>query len=256
MTLRLLVADDNAAMHKMVRLAFAGDDAVIETVSSGDAALEILNEFSPDAVLADVSMPGYSGYEVCELIRHDPRFAAVPVILMNGALEHFDEEEAARVEASGHLTKPFDPSEMISLVEKLLSESWSRQAHDSRDGKASQKEDKAEKTGAETETAAEISAPPAGFIDSGAVLSAELQDVELHESASGKTPESHAEPAAPRGFFHVSPRAWESYLGPDSILEIFDDETFDGKAVDCWQIPDELVDRVAERVMEKMRRTP
>ena len=110
MTLRLLVADDNVAMHKMVRLAFTGEDAVIEAVTNGEAAIDTLREFRPDVVLADVSMPGYSGYEVCERIRGDLDFAAIPVILLNGAFDPLDEEEAARVKASGHLTKPFDPS--------------------------------------------------------------------------------------------------------------------------------------------------
>jgi CheY-like chemotaxis protein len=237
MTLRLLVADDNVAMHKMVNLAFTGEDAVIEAVTNGDAALEMLKKFRPDAALIDVSMPGYSGYEVCELIRQDPEFSAIPVILLNGAFDPFDEEEAARVEANGHLTKPFDPSEMLKMVKNLVQESAGRPVP-AFSGK------KAGEIDIETAPAAEISVwpvEPTGF-----------PEIEIRESASGKIPEPHTQPAAANDFFHVPPRIRASYLGPDSILEIFDSGTFDGKSVADLRIPDELIDQVAERVITKM----
>jgi len=126
MTLRLLVADDSVTIQKMVYLAFAGEDALIETVSDGDAAIDILREFKPDIVLADVSMPGYNGYEVCRLIRSDPVFSKIPVILLAGAFDPFDESEAARVRASGYLTKPFDTSGLIELIQKLQKDAISQ----------------------------------------------------------------------------------------------------------------------------------
>ena len=212
MTLRLLIADDNVATQKMVQLAFAGEDAVVEAVSSGDAALEVLKVFRPDVALADVFMPGYSGYEVCELIRHDPEFASLPVILLRGAFDPFDEDEAARVGASGHLTKPFDPSEMIAMVERLLQETGRCATPGFSSG---EKEKFDTETGAKTE----ISLPP------------------VESAASGTQYD----------LFNVTPRSWESYLGPDRILEIFD-----GKAVANWRIPEELIDRVAEKALEKI----
>jgi len=203
----------------MVRLAFAGEDIIIESVSSGDAALEILKEFRPDVALVDVSMPGYSGYEVCELIRHDQEFASLPVILLSGALDLFDEDEAARVKASGHLTKPFNPSEMIGLVEELLPNA-TRRAEPGFPGNEAGKND------ACAGVAAEIS----------------LQPVEVESAA----------PGAPRDFLQAAPRAWKSYLGPDRILDIISDETIAGKAAADWRMPEELIDRVAEKAVKKM----
>ena len=240
MTLRLLVADDNAAMQKMVLLAFAGEDAVIKAVSSGDAAIDILHEFRPDVVLADVSMPGYNGYEVCKLIRQDREFAAIPVILLNGAFDSLDEAEAARVEASGHLTKPLDPSEMIGLVESLL-ESARRPAPDFSDNAPAQ-------TAAGSEITAETQPPPVEH-----VAPADITHAELRENAETSSP--YMKSAAFDQFFHVTPRALESYLGPDRVLEIFTDETFEifrKKAAGDWRFPDELADRIAEKVVKKM----
>ncbi|MDI9613876.1 MAG: response regulator [Acidobacteriota bacterium] len=120
MTLRLLVADDSVTIHTMVRLAFDGEDAVVEAVTSGEAALEALGRVRPDIVLADAIMPGLDGYALCGRIREHPEFGSLPVLLLCGTFEPFDPEEAQRVRADGHLSKPFDPSELIDRVHALV----------------------------------------------------------------------------------------------------------------------------------------
>ncbi len=120
MTLKLLVADDSATIQKIISLAFSLEDAVVESVSAGDAAMDAVRAFKPHIVLADVFMPGLNGYEVCERIKQDPELSNTPVILLVGTFEPFDESEAARVGCNAHLTKPFDTSEMIETVRSLV----------------------------------------------------------------------------------------------------------------------------------------
>jgi CheY-like chemotaxis protein len=119
MTLKLLVADDSITIQKIIGLAFSAEDAMVKSVSSGDAAIEAVRTFKPDVVLADVFMPGYNGYEVCESIKNDPELASTPVVLLVGTFEPFDESEASRVRCDAHLTKPLDASEMIETVRSL-----------------------------------------------------------------------------------------------------------------------------------------
>ncbi len=119
MTVKILLADDSLTIQKIVRLAFSAEDAVVETVSDGDAALNAIKAFTPDIVLADVHMPGCNGYEICERIKEDPHLGPIPVILLVGAFETFDEAEAARVRCDKHLTKPFDTEELIRTVYSL-----------------------------------------------------------------------------------------------------------------------------------------
>lgn len=121
MTLKILVADDSATTQKVVGLAFSGEDVTIEAVSDGDAAMDSIRKFRPDLVLADVVMPGCNGYEVCAKIKEDPEFSSLPVILLVGAFEPFDELEAARVRSDGYLTKPFDTSELTQMIRSLVS---------------------------------------------------------------------------------------------------------------------------------------
>jgi CheY-like chemotaxis protein len=120
MTKKLLVADDSVTIQKVVNLTFAGEDVSIEAVSSGDQALDKIRELRPDMVLADVFMPGLNGYEVCASVKGDPDLSGIPVVLLVGTFEPFDEAEAARVKSDGHLTKPFDTSELIQIVRSLL----------------------------------------------------------------------------------------------------------------------------------------
>jgi CheY-like chemotaxis protein len=119
MTIKILVADDSVTIHKIVRLAFSAEDVVVEAVSSGDAALDFMNTYKPDIVLADVNMPGCNGYEVCARIKEDAQFSHIPVILLVGTFEAFDEAEASRVRCDKHLTKPFDTEELIQTVYSL-----------------------------------------------------------------------------------------------------------------------------------------
>ncbi|NLT67136.1 MAG: response regulator [Acidobacteria bacterium] len=120
MTIRLLVADDSVTIQKIVSLAFNGEDIVIKAVSDGDSAMEAVREMKPDLVLADVFMPGCSGYQVCERIKEDPATAGTPVVLLVGTFEPFDESEASRVKCDAFLTKPFDTSELIRTVHELV----------------------------------------------------------------------------------------------------------------------------------------
>jgi CheY-like chemotaxis protein len=94
------------------------------SVNNGEAAVRKLADVSPDLVLADIFMPVRNGYEVCEYIKKDPRFAHVPVILLVGAFDPLDEREAQRVGADGILKKPFVPPEpLITMVKTLLDRS-------------------------------------------------------------------------------------------------------------------------------------
>ncbi len=118
---RILVADDNTNIQKMVVLAFEERGVEVVAVGNGEAAVRKIPDVNPDLVLADVFMPVRNGYEVCEFIKKDTRFAHVPVILLVGAFDPLDEKEARRVGADGVLKKPFVPPDpLIAMVMAAL----------------------------------------------------------------------------------------------------------------------------------------
>jgi CheY-like chemotaxis protein len=118
---KILVADDNANIQKMVVLAFEERGIQVVTVGNGEAAVRRIPDLLPDLVLADIFMPVRNGYEVCEFVKKDERFSHVPVILLVGAFDPLDEKEARRVGADGVLKKPFVPPDpLIAMVMSAL----------------------------------------------------------------------------------------------------------------------------------------
>ncbi len=118
----LLLADDSVTIQKVVGISFANEDIKLVTVDNGTDAIARAREMRPDIVLADVVMPGKNGYEVCEAIKSDPSLASVPVLLLTGTFETFDEERAAQVGADGHITKPFEAQALVDQVNSRLAE--------------------------------------------------------------------------------------------------------------------------------------
>src|ERR1700675_4983981 len=118
---KILVADDNSNVQKTMTLALADLGVEVISVNNGEAAVRKLGELIPDLVLADIFMPVRNGYEVCEWVKKDARFAHVPVVLLVGAFDPLDEREAQRVGADGILKKPFVPPDpLIAMVKALL----------------------------------------------------------------------------------------------------------------------------------------
>jgi CheY-like chemotaxis protein len=118
MTKTILLADDSVTIRKVVELTFSETGIRVESVGSGREALERFEALGPDLVLADVAMPGPSGYEVCEHVKASDR--PVPVLLLAGTFEPFDTDRARACGADGHVVKPFESSALVERVESLL----------------------------------------------------------------------------------------------------------------------------------------
>lgn len=114
---KLLLADDSITIQKVVALTFADEGVEVVLASDGKEAISRLAEVAPDIVLADVFMPGANGYEVCEYIKQDAQLKHIPVMLLVGSFEPFDEAEARRVGADDILTKPFQS--IRRLIDKV-----------------------------------------------------------------------------------------------------------------------------------------
>jgi len=120
MAYKLLLADDSITIQKVVELVLAEEDFEIKSVSNGEDALNLLDTFKPDVVLADIEMPKVNGYNLCEKIKKNPLTSHVPVILLAGAFEPIDEELAREVGADDTVIKPFESQELISKINAAL----------------------------------------------------------------------------------------------------------------------------------------
>jgi CheY-like chemotaxis protein len=117
---KLLLADDSVTIQRVIELTFADEDVQVVAVGDGDQAIARLDAEPPDIVLVDVGMPGKNGYEVAAYMKHTPRLAHIPVLLLTGASEPVDRARADSLRCDGVLAKPFEPQLVIGRVKELL----------------------------------------------------------------------------------------------------------------------------------------
>ena len=120
MSKKLLLADDSITIQKVIGITFANEDYSLCVVDNGDAALEKARVELPDLILADVFMPGKNGYELCAAIKAEAGLQQIPVLLLAGTFEPFDEAKARKAGADGWIAKPFESQALIDRVEELL----------------------------------------------------------------------------------------------------------------------------------------
>src|SRR4029453_11262417 len=123
---KILLADDSITIQKVIELTFSDEDFEVVTVGNGRLAVDRIAEVRPDVVLCDIIMPEKAGYEGCDYIKKTPSLSHIPVLLLPGAFEPFDQERANRVGCDGFLAKPFEPQTLISKVKDLLAKAGSK----------------------------------------------------------------------------------------------------------------------------------
>src|SRR5436190_22173451 len=105
MTKTILVADDSKTIQSVVSLTFRATDFKVVSANDGEEALRRIPELRPDIVLADVAMPGRNGYDLCREVKSSAATSNIPVLLLAGAFEPFDDRRAQDARADGHIKK-------------------------------------------------------------------------------------------------------------------------------------------------------
>ncbi len=121
MAKKILLADDSITIQKVISITFSPPDYEISIVDNGNDAIKKTTEARPDIVLTDIVMPGKNGYEVCDAIKSNAGLQGIPVLLLTGAFEAFDEQKARQSGADAWLSKPFETQTLIDKVTALLS---------------------------------------------------------------------------------------------------------------------------------------
>ena len=115
----ILIADDSPIVQRIAQKILREEGFEVETVSNGVAAIKKLPAMQPVLVLADVSMPGKDGYEVCEFVKTSADLLHVPVLLVGSDLEPYDEQRGQQVKADGIIKKPFTAHDLIDTVARF-----------------------------------------------------------------------------------------------------------------------------------------
>jgi CheY-like chemotaxis protein len=118
--LRVLVVDDDPVIVELLvlNLELEGHEAI--TAKDGHEALAIARGAGPDLLLLDVMMPGLDGFGVCRELRKDPSTADLPVVLLSARAQESDLVRGTAAGADAYVTKPFDPFDLVRLLERTV----------------------------------------------------------------------------------------------------------------------------------------
>ena len=119
---RILLADDSPHAQRMGQRILREEGFEVVSLTDGEAAVLRLADVDPDLILADVFLPGKSGFELCRQVKGDPQMRHVRVVLTAGLLEPFDEDEARRAGCDAILKKPFEASKVMETIHPLVKE--------------------------------------------------------------------------------------------------------------------------------------
>jgi DNA-binding response OmpR family regulator len=116
---RVLVADDDPVILRLLEVNLGLEGFAVETASGGEEAVTRAAETPPDVIILDVMMPGMSGYDVVGRLREDPTTAEIPVVFLSARAQEEDRARGRELGVAAYVTKPFDPGELVGLVRRL-----------------------------------------------------------------------------------------------------------------------------------------
>ncbi len=87
---------------------------------NGESALDIIYKYKPDLILLDIMLPRIDGYEVCEIVRLDPRYRDIKIIFLTAKGREVEIAKGLALGADAYITKPFSNTELVSKVKELL----------------------------------------------------------------------------------------------------------------------------------------
>ncbi len=116
----VLLIDDEIIFHRMIEHALRPMGHMVYTELTGTQGLEAANILKPDVIITDLNLPDISGYEVTRRLRRDPAFAHTPIMVLTSQAGLQDKLASFESGADDHITKPFEPEELVARMTVLL----------------------------------------------------------------------------------------------------------------------------------------
>lgn len=114
---KILVVDDEKSIVKGIKFSLEQDDMKVEVAYDGETALELAKANHYDMILLDIMLPGFSGLEVCQMIRE---FSDVPIIMLTAKGDDMDKILGLEYGADDYLTKPFNILEVKARIKAIF----------------------------------------------------------------------------------------------------------------------------------------
>jgi len=114
---KVLVIDDSNTIRRSAEIFLRQGGHEVVLAEDGFDALAKVNDHDPELIFCDILMPRLDGYQTCAIIKRNPRFAHVPVIMLSSKDGLFDKARGRMVGSEDYLTKPFTKEQLLRAVE-------------------------------------------------------------------------------------------------------------------------------------------
>jgi twitching motility two-component system response regulator PilG len=116
---KVLVIDDSNTIRRSAEIFLRQGGHEVVLAEDGFDALAKVNDHAPELIFCDILMPRLDGYQTCAIIKRNPRFAHVPVIMLSSKDGLFDKARGRMVGSQDYLTKPFTKEQLLRAVESF-----------------------------------------------------------------------------------------------------------------------------------------
>ena len=117
--MKVLVVDDSNTIRRSAEIFLKQGGHEVLLAEDGFDALAKINDYQPDVVFCDILMPRLDGYQTCAIIKRNPRFAAIPVVMLSSKDGVFDKARGRMVGSEEYLTKPFTKDQLLQAVQQF-----------------------------------------------------------------------------------------------------------------------------------------
>jgi len=118
---KVLIADDDPVILRLIQVNLELEGYQVLTANNGEEAVDKATAEHPDLVILDIMMPRLDGYQACERLKSADATKDIPVIFLSAKAQQGDIEKGESFGVAAYLTKPFDPTELLEVVEQQLS---------------------------------------------------------------------------------------------------------------------------------------
>ncbi len=116
---KVLVIDDSNTIRRSAEIFLGQGGHLVVLAEDGFDALAKVNDHGPELIFCDILMPRLDGYQTCAIIKRNPRFAHVPVIMLSSKDGLFDKARGRMVGSEDYLTKPFTKEQLLRAVQQF-----------------------------------------------------------------------------------------------------------------------------------------
>ena len=120
MAKEILIVDDEPNVVMPIQFLMEQQGYKVMIAERGEDALDLIYQYKPDLVLLDIMLPGIDGYEVCEIIRLNPKYRNVKIIFLTAKGREVEIAKGLALGADAYITKPFSNAELVAKVKELL----------------------------------------------------------------------------------------------------------------------------------------